>query len=64
MKPIPFDATYLPLLHGVGGAYDELIIFGGIGLILVVLGYLSWKASNGKEQRRQKRKARRVGRKR
>ncbi len=59
MTPVPFDTTYLPLLHGVGGAYDEAIIFGGIGVLLVVLAFLSWKASKGKEARRKKRKARR-----
>jgi hypothetical protein len=59
MSPIPIETTYLPLLHGTGGAYDELIIFGGIGLLLVVLGYLSWRASKGKGERRKKRRARR-----
>jgi hypothetical protein len=61
MTPIPIDMTYIPLLHGVGGAYDEAIIFGGIGVVLVVLAFLSWKASKGKEERRRKRKARRKG---
>jgi hypothetical protein len=59
MSPITFEPTYLPLLHGAGGSYDELIIFGGIGLLLVVLGFLSWKASKGKDERRKKRRARR-----
>ncbi|MDG0866964.1 hypothetical protein [Candidatus Lucifugimonas marina] len=59
MTPIPFDMTFIPLLHGVGGAYDEAIIFGGIGVLLIGLGYLSWRASKGKEERRKKRKARR-----
>ena len=59
MTPVPFDTTFIPLLHGVGGAYDEAIIFGGIGVLLIVLGYLSWRASKGKEERRRKRKARR-----
>jgi hypothetical protein len=49
----------LPLLHGSGGAYDELLIFGGIGVLLLVLGFLSWRASKGKDERRNKRKARR-----
>jgi hypothetical protein len=59
MKPFLPETTILPLLHGAGGAYDELIIFGGIGGILIVLGYLSWKASKNKDKRRRKRKARR-----
>jgi hypothetical protein len=49
--------TRLPLLHGVGGTYDEAIIFGGIGVLLIALGFLSWKASKSKEERRKKRKA-------
>jgi hypothetical protein len=59
MNPIPFDKTYVPLLHGAGGTYDELILFGGIGLLLLGLGYLSWRATKGKDDRRRKRKARR-----
>lgn len=59
MTPIPLDMTFIPLLHGAGGAYDEAIIFGGIGVLLIALGWLSWKASKGKEERRKKRKARR-----
>jgi hypothetical protein len=59
MTSIPFDTTYIPLLHGVGGAYDEAIIFGGIGVLLVGLAFLSWRASKGKEERRRKRKAKR-----
>ena len=59
MTPISLDTTYIPLLHGAGGAYDEAIIFGGIGVILVALAYLSWRASKGKEERRKKRKPRR-----
>ncbi|MDA1279893.1 MAG: hypothetical protein O3B95_07605 [Chloroflexi bacterium] len=60
MSPIPFETTpgisSIPLLHGAGGAYDELIIFGGIGLLLIVLAYLSWRASANKEKRRRRRK--------
>lgn len=59
MTPIPIEMTRLPLLHGVGGAYDEAIIFGGIAVLLIALGFLSWKASKGKDERRKKRKARR-----
>jgi hypothetical protein len=57
MKSIFLDPTYVPLLHGAGGSYDELLIFGGIGAILIVLVYLSWKASKNKDKRRRKRKA-------
>ncbi|MBG82476.1 MAG: hypothetical protein FI699_07580 [SAR202 cluster bacterium] len=49
----------LPLLHGVLGPYDEAIVFGGIGALLVGLGWLSWRASKEKEQRRKKRRAKR-----
>jgi hypothetical protein len=62
MNPIPIDPnqlTNIPLLHGAGGQYDELILFGGIGLLLVGLAFLSWKASKGKDERRRKRQARR-----
>ncbi|NQW20160.1 MAG: hypothetical protein HQ477_05475 [Chloroflexi bacterium] len=59
MTSSPFTFTHIPLLHGAGGAYDEAIIFGGIAALLIVLAFLSWKASKGKEQRRKKRKARR-----
>ncbi len=59
MGPITFETTYLPLLHGAGGAYDELIIFGGIGLLLVALIFLAWRASKGKDERRKKRRSRR-----
>jgi hypothetical protein len=51
--------TRLPLLHGVGGTYDEAIIFGGIAVLLIALGFLSWKARKGKDERRKKRKERR-----
>ena len=59
MTPIPIEMTRLLLLHGAGGTYDEAIIFGGIGVLLIALGFLSWKASKGKEERRKKRKVRR-----
>lgn len=54
---ISLNGISIPLLHGAGGAYDELIIFGGIGLLLVGLAFLSWKASKGKDERRRKRRA-------
>ena len=62
MTPIPFETslgiTSIPFLHGTGGAaYDELIIFGGIGAIIVVLGYLSWRASKEKDRRRRDRRS-------
>ena len=62
MIPIPLEIslgiTSIPLLHGTGGsAYDELIIFGGIGAIIVVLGYLSWQASKEKDRRRRARRS-------
>tara|TARA_Y100001934_G_C12386059_1_gene795806 strand:- start:5460 stop:5645 length:186 start_codon:yes stop_codon:yes gene_type:complete len=59
MNPIPAEFVSLPLLHGAFGAYDELIIFGGIGVLLVGLAYLSWRASKDKDERRKKRRAKR-----
>jgi len=59
MTPIPIEMTRLPLLHGVGGTYDEAIIFGVNAVLLIALVFLSWKASKGKDERRKKRKARR-----
>ena len=59
MSPLPQEMSSLPLLHGAGGPYDELIIFGGIGVLLIGLGFLSWKASKDKEARRRKRRAKR-----
>lgn len=53
------EITYIPLLHGASGKYDELILYGGIGLAIVVLGFLAWRASKRKDERRRKRKARR-----
>ncbi len=52
------NSPFNTLLHGVGGAYDELIIFGGIGLLLVGVGVLSWRASKDKERRRKARRDR------
>ena len=55
---ISLDLTLIPLLHIVGGSsYDELIIFGGIGAIIAVLGYLSWRAGMEKDERRRNRRS-------
>ena len=55
---ISLDLTLIPLLHIVGeSSYDELIIFGGIGAIIAVLGYLSWRASMEKDKRRRNRRS-------
>lgn len=57
---MPFEVTSIPLLHGTGGStYDELLIFGGIGAVIAVLGYLSWRASKEKDNRRRKRRSKR-----
>jgi len=54
---ISFELASIPLLHGTGGsAYDELLIYGGIGGIVVALGLLSWRASRKKDVRRRKRR--------
>ena len=48
-----------PLLHGVGGSkYDELIIFGGLGLILGTLAFLSWRSGQKRKKRAGQRKNR------
>jgi hypothetical protein len=51
------------LLHGGSDSgvarYDELILFGGIGLVLAVLVFLSWRAGrqgNNKKRRRRRRR--------
>ena len=59
MDLIILNKYYFPLLHGAGGKYDELIIFSGMGLILIGLGFLSWRASEAKHERRRKRRTRR-----
>jgi len=49
----PLSMGVLPvfLAHGVGtGRYDELIIFGGMGLIIAGLAFLSWRA--GRKRKR------------
>lgn len=59
MNPILLIMPHLPLLHGAAGPYDELLIFGGMGLLLVALGYLSWRSTKSKDERRKKRRVRR-----
>ena len=59
MDLITLNKYYLPLLHGAGGKYDELIIFGGMALVLIGLAFLSWRASEAKNERRRKRKIKR-----
>ena len=59
MDLITANKYYFPLLHGAGGKYDELIVFGGMGLILIGLAFLSWRASEAKQERRRKRKTKR-----
>ena len=59
MDLITLNKYYFPLLHGAGGKYDELIVFGGMGLILIGLAFMSWRASEAKHARRRKRKTKR-----
>ena len=59
MNPILLIMPHLPLLHGAAGPYAELLIFGGMGLLLVALGYLSWRSTKSKDERRKKRRVRR-----
>jgi hypothetical protein len=51
-----------PLLHGAGGAFDELPLYLGIAAVLIVLACLSWKATKNKDQRRRDRKSKRIRR--
>ncbi len=48
------------LLHGTGASsFDEIAIFGGVGLIIGVLIFLSWRAGrkrNAREGRRRRRR--------
>ncbi len=44
------------LLHGAGGAFDEAIIFGGIGLMLGGLLFLMWRSGRKKKDRREHRR--------
>ena len=59
MDLITLNKYYFPLLHGAGGKYDELIIFGGMALVLIGLAFLSWRAIEAKNERRRKRKNKR-----
>ena len=59
MDLVTLHKYYFPLLHGAGGKYDELIIFGGMVLVLIGLAFLSWRASEAKNERRRKRKIKR-----
>ena len=55
IAPARFVHATVPifLLHGTGSSkFDELIIFGGIVLVLVVLGFLSWRA--GRRRKKEK----------
>ena len=47
--------TTLPLLHGATGIWDEVVIYGGIGLILITLLFLSRRASKERERKRRRR---------
>ena len=58
MDLITLNTYSLLLLHGAGGKYDELIVFGGMGLVLIGLAFLSWRASKAKQERRRKKKKR------
>jgi hypothetical protein len=55
---ISYQIPYIPLLHGAAGPYDEIIVIGGFGLLLIFLGYLSWRAGEekGNRSKRVKRK--------
>lgn len=44
----------LPLLHGASGLWDEIMIFGGIGVILLGLSFLSWRNSRARKRRRRR----------
>ena len=48
----------LVLAHGTNGAFDEIAIFGGIGLIILALIFLSWRAGRDKKRREERRRRR------
>ena len=49
----------LPLLHGGSGMWDEIFIFGGIGVIIMGLAFLSWRSGRDRKRRRAGRARRR-----
>ena len=55
-----YGALPFVLAHGTGTAgYDEIFIFGGIGLIVVALIFLSWRAGRRRNQQQRRRRRRR-----
>lgn len=56
--PAMIGVSPLVLAHGSNGVYDEIAIFGGIGLIIIALIYLSWKAGRDKKRREERRRRR------
>lgn len=42
----------LPLLHGSAGQWDEVAIYGGLGLVILAMLGLSWRASRRRKRRR------------
>ena len=41
----------LPLLHGSAGQWDEVAIYGGLGLVILAMLGLSWRASRRRKRR-------------
>ena len=41
----------LPLLHGSAGQWDEVAIYGGLGLVILTMFALSWRASRRRKRR-------------
>ena len=41
----------LPLLHGSAGQWDEVAVYGGFGLIILVIVALSWRAARRRKRR-------------
>ena len=48
---LPFTFPLLHVLGGGGGVWDELVMFGGIGLVIGTLVFLSWKAGRDRQRR-------------
>ena len=40
------------LLHGSTGFYDEIVVLGGIGLVLLTLLYFAWRKGVQKKKRK------------